>query len=29
VAQSPTDVQHAVDAYYGAGTHFQDTVPNS
>ncbi|PYC88517.1 hydrolase [Streptomyces tateyamensis] len=28
VAQSPTDVQNAVNGYYGAGTHFTDTVPN-
>jgi len=29
VAQSPTEVQSAVDAMYHAGTHFTDTVPNS
>ena len=26
VAQSPTDVQNAVNGYYSAGTHFTDTV---
>ena len=29
VAQSPADVQNAVNAYYTAGTHFTDTVPAS
>lgn len=29
VAQSPADVQAAVDGYYSGGTHFKDTVPNS
>jgi hypothetical protein len=29
VAQSPTDVQNAVNAYYSAGTNFTDTVPSS
>ena len=29
VAQSPTDVQNAVNDLYGTGTHFTDTVPSS
>ena len=29
VAQSPTDVQSAVNGYYQGGTHFTDSVPNS
>ena len=29
VAQSPTDVQNAVNKFYSGGTHFTDTVPSS
>ena len=29
VAQSPSDVQNAVNTLYHAGTHFTDTVPNN